>query len=480
MRVVRACRDLGIRSVAVYSDADRTALHVRFADEAYRIGPAPATESYLRIDALLGAARKSGADAVHPGYGFLAENPAFARACADAGLAFVGPPATAMTLLGEKTAARRLALDAGVPITGGLTQSTRDPAAIAAAARELGLPVVLKAAAGGGGKGMRVVRSERELEAAVRGAMGEAGNAFGDASLYVERYLERARHVEMQFVADAHGHVVWIGERDCSIQRRHQKLIEEAPAPSVDDALRERLGEDAVRLARAARYVNAGTAEFLVDEAGRHHFLEVNARLQVEHPVTELVGGLDLVALQLQLAAGEPLPFRQDGIARRGHAIEVRVSAEDPMGDFVPSAGRVTFLREPAGPGIRVDSSLYAGMVVPTEYDPLVAKVIAHGRDRDEALARMRRALREMVVAGVRTTLPFHQQVLDEPDFVAGRFDTGYVPTHWPPRVSPDVDGAMGAAGAAVLAGRRRAASTRAVDMAASAWRRAAREDALR
>jgi acetyl-CoA carboxylase biotin carboxylase subunit len=478
VRVIRACRDLGIRTVAVYSDADRAALHVRFADEAYGIGPAPASDSYLRANALVMLARKCGAEAIHPGYGFLAESPSFARACAEAGLIFIGPSAEAMALLGEKSAARRLAQDEGLPITPGLTRATSEPAEIAAQARSLKLPVVLKAAAGGGGKGMRIVRSDRELDAAIRGAMGEAQSAFGDASLYVERYLDGARHIEVQFVADARGEVVWLGERDCSIQRRHQKLIEEAPAPALSDELRRRLGEDAVRLARAARYVNAGTAEFLVDAEGRHFFLEVNARLQVEHPVTELVTGLDLVALQLAIAAGEPLPFTQSEVVPRGHAIECRIAAEDPAHDFAPSAGTVTFVREPSGPGVRVDSSLYASMTVPIEYDPLLAKVIAHGRDRPQALARLRRALREMAVAGVRTTLPFHQRVLDEADFVAGRYDTGYVAGHWPPSRVVEVDGAVPAASAALLARRR---ATPSLDGGpSSAWRRAARQDSLR
>jgi len=478
VRVIRACRDLGIATVAVYSDADRTALHVRLADEAFRIGPPSSAESYLKIDALVDAARQSGADAVHPGYGFLSENAAFAEACTAAGLVFVGPPAKAMRELGEKTAARRLAHEAGVPTTPGLMQTLEDPLELRRQARELGVPIVLKAATGGGGKGMRIVRDEAQLDTAIRGAMGEARGAFGDASLYVEKYLEHARHIEVQFVADSQGSVVWLGERDCSIQRRHQKLIEETPGPGVDERLREQLGDAAVRLARASGYANAGTAEFLVED-GAFYFLEVNARLQVEHPVTEAVTGIDLVGLQLAIAAGEPLPFAQSDVVRRGHAIECRISAEDPERDFIPSAGVVTFVREPAGPGIRVDSSLYPGLIVPTEYDPLLAKVIAHGRDRAQALARMRRALREIVIAGVRTTIPFHQHALAEPDFVAGRYDTSYVLGHWPsaaPAMSPDAVAAAGIVAAA--ARRRRFASADAAD--GSTWRRSAREDALR
>jgi acetyl-CoA carboxylase biotin carboxylase subunit len=478
VRIIRACRDLGVATVAVYSDADRGALHVRFADEAYRLGPAPSSESYLKVGAIVDVARRTGADAVHPGYGFLSENPHFADACAAAGVAFVGPPPRAMRALGEKTAARRLARDAGVPTVAGLMQATTEASQLRQDAAAIGLPVVLKAAAGGGGKGMRVVQDERELDGAIRNAMGEAASAFGDASLYLERYVAQARHIEVQFVADGRGGIAWLGERDCSLQRRHQKLIEESPGPSVDERLREQLGEAAVRLARASRYVNAGTAEFLVDVNGAFYFLEVNARLQVEHPVTEAVTGIDLVALQLRIAAGEPLPFTQDDIVRRGHAIECRISAEDPERGFVPSAGLIPFVREPAGPGIRVDSALYPGAVVPTEYDPLLAKLIAHGRDRAEAIARMRRALRETVVAGVRTTIPFHEFALAEPHFVRGAYDTEYVAAHWPsPTPAQPSDGVAAAAVVATLA-RRRHAEPSTTD--ASTWRRSGREDALR
>ena len=478
IRVIRACRDLGLATVAVYSDADRAALHVRLADEAVRLGPAPSSESYLNVAALVDAARRTGADAVHPGYGFLSENAAFAEACAAAGLVFVGPPARAMRELGEKTAARRLAREAGVPTTPGLMQALEDPLELRRQAHDLGVPVVLKAAAGGGGKGMRIVRDEAQLDVLIRSAMGEARGAFGDASLYVEKYLEPARHVEVQFVADTQGRVVWLGERDCSVQRRHQKLIEETPGPGVDERIREQLGDAAVRLARASGYVNAGTAEFLIVN-GAFYFLEVNARLQVEHPVTEAVTGIDLVTLQLRIAAGEPLPFVQGDIVRRGHAIECRISAEDPYRDFIPAAGTIGFVREPAGPGVRVDSSLYPGLRVPTEYDPLLSKVIAHGRDRAEALSRMRRALRETVVAGVRTTIPFHQFALEEPDFIAGAYDTGYVSAHWPPAAAALPPETVAAAAiAAVMSRRRHAASAEPAD--GSSWRRSAREDALR
>ncbi|HUG05428.1 MAG TPA: biotin carboxylase N-terminal domain-containing protein [Candidatus Limnocylindria bacterium] len=481
MRVIRACHELGIRSVAVYSDADRQALHVRLADEAYPIGRASPRESYLAPAKLLDVARRAGCDAVHPGYGFLSESADFADAVRDAGLVFVGPPGDVQRRLGEKTQARRLAAEAGVPVADGTADPVRDLEQARLEARRIGYPVMLKAAGGGGGKGMRAVASEAELAAAWRMSSGEAAGAFATSALFVEKLIERARHVEMQILADAHGGVVWLGERDCSIQRRHQKLIEESPAPSVDEALRERLGEAAVRIARAAGYQNAGTAEFLVDARGAFSFLEVNTRLQVEHPVTELVTGLDLVALQLRIAAGEPLPFTQSDVRRRGAAIECRVTAEDTHRGFVPATGRIALLREPAGPGVRVDSGLFEGLVVTSDYDPLLMKVIAHGADRTEALARARRAVRETIVAGVPTSLAFHAHVLDEPDFVAGRYDTGYVSTHWPPRSPARLDDSAATAAAlvAVLASRGRAAG-RPVASPDGAWSRAGREEALR
>jgi acetyl-CoA carboxylase biotin carboxylase subunit len=423
-------------------------------------------------------ARRSGASALHPGYGFLAENADFAQACADAGIVFVGPPASAMRTLGEKTAARRLAREVGVPIVRGSDEASRQPSEIVRVAREIGLPVMLKAAAGGGGKGMRLVREDGALELAVRGAMGEAQSAFGDPSLFVEALVAPARHIEMQFLADTRGNVVWLGERDCSIQRRHQKIIEEAPGPSVDAALRERLGQYAVRLAQNAGYVSAGTAEFLVDSGGQPHFLEINARLQVEHPVTEAVTGLDLVALQLAIAAGEPLPFGQADVALRGAAIECRISAEDVERDFMPSAGKVTFLREPAGPGVRVDSCLYAGMNVPTEYDPLLAKIVTYGRDRAEAHARMRRALGETAIGGIRTTLPFHRRALHDPAFASGEYDTGYAGTLRSDESPPPATVVAAAAYAAIVGARDRPAAAPRTSM--SAWRRQSREDPLR
>ena len=480
LRIIRACHDLGMRAVAVYSDVDRDALHVRAADAAYPIGRAAPKESYLNAARLIEVAKRAGCDAVHPGYGFLAENADFAQAVAAADLVFIGPPATVQRLLGEKTAARRVASEAGVPLAEG-TEPLRDVAAARAAAKRMGYPVLLKPAAGGGGKGMRAVADESEFAAAWRGATGEAMTAVGAPALYVERLVPHARHIEMQILGDARGEVVWLGERDCSIQRRHQKLVEESPAPTVDDELRGRLGVAAVKVAKAVRYTNAGTVEFLVDGDGRFYFLEVNTRLQVEHPVTEMVTGLDLVTLQLRIAGGEPLPFAQGDVVRRGAAIECRVTAEDSFGGFLPAGGIVALVREPAGPGVRVDSALFAGMTVPSEYDPLLAKVIAHGRDRAEAVARMRRALDEMRVAGVPTALPFLRYAMGEPDFLAGQYDTDYVGTHWPPAERGDLPDGAAAAGAlaAVLAVRSRT-ERRAATPTDTAWARAAREDGLR
>jgi acetyl-CoA carboxylase biotin carboxylase subunit len=433
VRIVRACRDLGLRSVAVYSDADRTATHVRLADEAVYLGPAPASESYLNIPQLMAVARTSGARAVHPGYGFLSENPEFAEACAQAGLVFVGPPARVQRAMGEKTAARRVAEEAGVQVVPGYNAGLEDAPAAARLAATIGFPVLLKAAAGGGGKGIRFVRAPDELEAALRLARSEAASAFGDSTVYLEKAVSSARHIEVQIFGDAHGHVVHLGERECSIQRRHQKLIEETPSVALDPELRSRLTDAAVRLARAVGYVNAGTVEFLLGPDRRFYFLEVNARLQVEHPVTEWVTGLDLVREQLSVASGLPLSFSQEQIQFRGHAIEVRVSAEDPFNRFLPASGTITALREPSGPGVRVDSGAYSGMAVPLYYDPLLAKLIVWGADRTEALARLRRALEEYTLTGVRTTLPFAQWLVHQPRFEAGELSTDFVAEEWRP-----------------------------------------------
>ncbi|MDQ6859267.1 MAG: ATP-grasp domain-containing protein [Chloroflexota bacterium] len=474
LRVMRTCRELGIATATVYSDIDRAAPHVRAAGEAYPIGAASPRESYLNIERIVAVAKRAGCDAVHPGYGFLSENADFADAVAAAGIAFVGPPGAAQRALGEKTSARRLAAAAGVPVADGTMQPLTDEAEARVTAERIGYPILLKPAGGGGGKGMRVVRAPGELTAAWRASTGEATTAFGAPALLMERLVHPARHVEVQVLADAYGNVVWLGERDCSVQRRHQKLIEETPGPGVSDALRERLGAAAVKVATAAAYVNAGTAEFLVAPDGTFVFLEMNTRLQVEHPVTELVTGLDLVALQLRIAAGERLPFAQDGIRRTGAAIELRITAEDPFAGFLPQGGRVEFVREPSGPGIRMDSGLAAPMAVPTDYDPLLAKLIAWGPDRVTALARARRAAREMIVVGVPTSLPFHSFVLGERDFQAGRYDTDYVATHWDPPAVAEI--AEGAAIAAALAGIARLRSARRpVAGSATPWTAAAR-----
>lgn len=427
VRVIRACRELGLGTVAVFSEADRQALHVLMADEAYPLGgPAPA-ESYLNIERLVRVAKRAGAEAVHPGYGFLAENAAFAEACAAAGLLFVGPPASAIRAMGDKTAARRLARELGVPTVPGTLAPVASDAEAARAAAELGYPVMIKAALGGGGKGLRLVRGPEELAAALRAARSEAGGAFGDQAVYLERALPEPRHIEVQVLADAHGRVVHLGERECSIQRRHQKLVEECPSPAVGPALRQRLGEAACQIARAAGYVNAGTVEFLLDREGRFYFLEMNTRLQVEHPVTELVTGVDLVHAQLRIAAGEPLGLSQEDVTLRGWALECRINAEDPWAGWLPSPGTITALRTAAGPGVREDSGIYEGATVPRFYDTLLTKLIVWGPDRPAAIARMGRALHEYQVAGVRTTLPVLRRIVAHPDFLAGRLSTAFL-----------------------------------------------------
>ena len=477
---MRTCRDLGLRTVAVYSDIDRTAPHVRFADAAFPIGGAAPAESYLNGDRIIAVAKRSGAGAIHPGYGFLSENAAFAQAVDDAGLIFIGPAAAVQRALGEKTSARRLASDAGVPVAAGTPEPVSEEAAARAAAERIGYPVLLKPAGGGGGKGMRIVRSADELSAAWRGSTGEAQTGFGDARILIERLITDARHVEVQIVADRQGAVVWLGERDCSIQRRHQKLIEETPGPSVTPELRAQLGESAVRIARAAGYTSVGTAEFLVSPDGSFVFLEMNTRLQVEHPVTEMVTGLDLVALQLRIAAGDPLPFGQEGIRPAGAAIELRITAEDPYAGFLPAGGRITFVREPLGPGVRVDSALASGMTVPNEYDPLLAKIIVWGPTRAAAIVRARRAVRETIIAGIPTALPFHAHTLGEPDFTAGRYDTGYVASHWADPRPPDPGDAAARAAALIAVGLQRRPAAPGAGPAPSAWTQAARDEARR
>ena len=426
-RIIRACRELSIKSVCVFSDVDRKSLHVRLADEAYSIGPAPSRESYLRIDKLMDVAHRSGCDAVHPGYGFLAENPGLPRACTDAGLTFIGPPADAMEALGSKTAARQLARRADVPIVPGTNDPIENLAEAQALAASMGYPVLLKAVAGGGGKGMRVVQGSAEFETAFRDASSEAMNAFGDDRVYLEKYLERPHHIEIQIFADALGRVVSLCERECSIQRRHQKVIEESPSPLVTPDLRRKMGEAAVRLARAGGYVNAGTVEFLVDAYLNFYFLEVNARLQVEHPVTEQVTGLDLVKLQIAIAAGHRLPFAWETITPRGHAMEVRMYAEDPDNNFFPSPGKILSRHAPTGPGIRLDEGVYEGWTVPNDYDPLLSKLIAWGNSREEAIARLRRALEEYTITGIKTNVSLFRRVLSEPDFLRGEIHTKWL-----------------------------------------------------
>jgi acetyl-CoA carboxylase biotin carboxylase subunit len=489
VRIVRACRELGIAAVAVFSEVDRASEHVLLADEAYPIGAAPSAESYLRIDKLLEAARRSGADALHPGYGFLAENPALPRACRDAGLVFIGPSAEAMELMGSKTAARETAERVGAPVIPGSPRALGSESEAAQTAGEWGYPVLLKAVAGGGGKGMRVIRSAEQLPGAWRDARSEAQNAFGDPSLYVEKYLERPRHVEIQVLGDLHGNLIHLGERECSLQRRHQKLVEESPSPLMTPALREEMGDAAVRIARAAGYTNAGTMEFLVVPSMRpgrawdFFFLEVNARLQVEHPVTELVTGLDLVKEQIRLAAGETLAHRQESIEWRGAAIECRLYAEDPSNNFFPCPGRITRLERPGGPGVRVDGSVYEGWTVPVEYDPLLAKLICWGRDRSEAVARLRRALDEYVVSGIQTNLSFFRRLVTREEFLRGELDTELVDrllADWT-ETAPAAPLADAAAIASVLEETTAPSSNgfHRTD-ASSRWKQAARAESLR
>jgi acetyl-CoA carboxylase biotin carboxylase subunit len=426
LRVIRACHELGVRAVAVFSDADTTAPHVRAADEAVHVGGNRAADSYLRVEALLDAARRTGAEAIHPGYGFLSERAVFARAVHEAGLVWIGPPARAIEALGSKTAARALATRAGVPVVPGTMDPLRTVEEAADIGARLGYPVLLKAAAGGGGKGMRVVRQASELGSAWAAARREAQAAFGDDAVYIEKFIEGPRHVEIQVLADSHGTVVSLGERECSVQRRHQKIIEEAPSVAVDQSLRQRMGETAVRAAAAAGYVNAGTCEFLLDRDGSFYFLEMNTRIQVEHPVTELVTGIDLVQWQLRVAAGERIPFGQPLPAPDGWAIECRITSEDPGSGFLPSTGRVSYLRVPSGPGVRWDGGIEPGSVVGLHYDPLLAKLIVWAPTRELAIARMRRALRELVIDGVVTSRELHLRILSDPEFTSGALDI-----HW-------------------------------------------------
>jgi acetyl-CoA carboxylase biotin carboxylase subunit len=510
VRVIRACHEMGIAAVAVYSDVDRASLHVRKADEAYPIGAPAAAESYLNIQKILDVAARSGADAIHPGYGFLSENAKFARACADARVKFIGPTAAAMDAMGSKTRARQAMEHAGVPVVPGTSRGLESLEQAEEVAARIGYPVMLKAAAGGGGKGMRLVRAPEDLKSALEGARSEAERSFGDREVYIEKAIINPRHIEMQVLADEHGNTVYLGERECSLQRRHQKVMEEAPSPMVDADMRRRMGEVAVRVARAAGYTNAGTVEFLVEQSEVGHsekdqseknqqsnfyFLEMNTRLQVEHPVTELVTGLDLVHLQIRIAARERLPFTQNEVQIRGHAIECRIYAEDPDNNYFPSPGKITLLLAPSGPGIRRDSGMYEGWTVPMDYDPLLAKLIGYGTDREQAISRLMRALNEYFVGGIKTNISLFRRILSDPDFRAAKMDTGFLDRllrHKGPEAQANpktIEVAVIAAG--IFAGLGSVAggagvrsltseSTRSEPKAASNWKSAARREALR
>jgi len=427
LRVIRACRELGIQTVAVYSEADRECLHVRFADDDVCIGPPPSRLSYLKIPGIIAAAEITGADAIHPGYGFLAESAEFAEACRNSNIAFIGPTPEQIRLMGDKAAARRLAQELNVPVVPGSPGPVNDPDEAVGIAKELGFPIIIKAAAGGGGKGMRVAADADSFAQAFQLARNEALAAFGNADVYLEKYLDRPRHIEFQLMGDQHGRVMHLCERDCSVQRRHQKLIEESPSPALDQQQREAVGALAVRAASHIGYVGAGTIEFLLDQDGCFYFMEMNTRIQVEHPVTEMVTSFDLVKEQIRVAAGEPLSFTFDGHRLRGHAIECRVNAEDPARGFQPCPGTITAYHPPGGPGVRVDTHIYAGYTVPPYYDSLLAKVIVHGNSRREALARMSQALDSFIVEGVTTTIPFLRRVIHHPEFEAGRVDTKFL-----------------------------------------------------
>jgi acetyl-CoA carboxylase biotin carboxylase subunit len=487
VRIIRACRDLGVSPVAVYSQADRHALHVQMADEAYLIGPPPAAESYLLIDRIIDAALASGAEAIHPGYGFLAENADFARACEQQEIVFIGPSSESIALMGDKTAARRAMQQAGVPVVPGIDHVLRDDDEARHVIDAMGYPVMIKAALGGGGRGLRLVREEHGLAEALRAARSEARSSFGDPAIYIEKYVVNPRHIEIQVLADAYGHIIHLGERECSLQRRHQKVVEESPSPLMTEDLRARMGQAAVCAAQAANYCNAGTVEFLVDAERHFYFLEMNTRLQVEHPVTEMVTGLDLVKAQFRIAAGEPLEWRQEDVILRGAAMECRIYAEDPFFNFRPSPGRITALRSPAGAWVRDDRGVYAGGEVSPFYDPLVAKLVAWAPNRQEVLDRMRRALDEYVIAGIRTTIPFHRWLMDDEEFQAGSLDTGFIERRYQPhRPKLDVltqDMTLIAAALDHLAGAKQGTAQPAPDgtpEGVSPWKLAGRMDLMR
>jgi len=452
-RIIRACREMGIVSLAVYSEADRAGLHVQLADEAACIGPPAAVESYLNMDRIIETARAFGAEAIHPGYGFLAENPEFARRCERAGIVFIGPNSRALELVGDKIRARQTMENSGIPIIPGMKHVAADFAECAAEARKIGYPVMIKASAGGGGKGMRIVCSEEELRPGLESGQREAKAAFGDESVYLEKYIEDPRHVEFQVLADNHGHIVHLFERECSIQRRHQKIVEETPSQALTPELRRRMGETARKALQVAEYNNAGTVEFLLDRNKKFYFLEVNARLQVEHPVTELTTGIDLVQQQIRIAAGEKLSLRQEDLVQRGHAIECRIYAEDPSRNFLPSSGKILYLREPRGPGVRHDGGIYSGWEVPIYYDPILAKLIVWAETRDSACARMAAALDDYVILGISTTIPFLKDVISHQRFREGATTTAFIKNHfenWQEKEGP-ADGLTLALAAAAL-----------------------------
>ncbi|MCI0722321.1 MAG: acetyl-CoA carboxylase biotin carboxylase subunit [Acidobacteria bacterium] len=482
VRVIRAAKEMGIATVAVYSECDRAALHVRLADEAHLLGPSPSAESYLNIDRVIEAALSSRAEAIHPGYGFLSENPEFARRCAKAGVAFIGPAAAAMEQVGGKIVARETALEANVPVVPGTRDGVRNVSEALKAAGEVGFPVLIKAAAGGGGKGMRLVERPEQLASALRDAQSEAAASFGDSAVYLEKFIIHPRHIEFQILADRHGNVIHLGERECSIQRRHQKVIEECPSPLMTAELREAMGAAAVSIARACQYENAGTVEFLVDAQRNFYFLEMNTRLQVEHPITEWVTGVDLVKEQFRIAAGEKLGLRQQDVAWRGAALECRIYAEDPGNNFFPSPGQITLLRTPSGPGVRDDTGIYEGWTVPVFYDPLLSKLVTFGRDRSEAISRMQRALEEYQVAGIKTNLSFFRSILSHERFLAGELSTDFIQRYYAPAATTTQSAMLrdvALVAAALHASREGKAPSRGKHVE-SAWKQAGRVESLR
>jgi len=482
VRVIRACRELGFPTVAVHSDADRAALHVLFADQSVEIGPAPSSKSYLRIDAIIDAARTTGAEAIHPGYGFLAENALFAQACIDAGMLFVGPSPDSIRAMGSKTESRQRMIAAGVPVVPGLSEAVASLSEIEAFAAEAGFPVMIKASAGGGGKGLRLVERKEDLSNAFERVKSEAKSFFGDDAVYAEKFIASPRHIEVQILGDQHGNLIHLGERECTLQRRHQKVVEESPSPVVDEAMRERLGVTAVQAGRAVNYYSAGTIEFLMGEDGDFYFLEMNTRLQVEHPVTEMVTGVDLVKEQLRVAQGGTLQLSQDQVRMSGHAIECRIYAEDSSRNFAPSPGLIRYLNLPQGPGVRNENGVYQGYTVPIHYDPMLSKLVVHGSTREEAILRMKRALSEYRVEGIDTTVPFHSFIMDHPEFRAGRFDTGFIEKILPSlneslaQGTASFDAAVAAAAISAFEQSQNVQLPHAQD---SAWRRAGRLEAL-